>query len=269
VKRADVVDWLTEEPARTGLFTDFDGTLSAIVKDPGEARPLPGAVEILHALAGRLAVVAVVSGRPAGFLGEVLALPAAGGRLHVYGLHGLEHTTGSGIDIAEPVTLWADRLRAAWRRLAEGAPPGLDLEDKGFGLTVHWREAADPTIAAAGRMLAEKVAAEQGLVVRPGRASAELVPPVGIDKGSVVREWATRLTSPRLAFLGDDVSDELAFRALTELEANGAADVLRVAVDSTEAPKALLDAADARLDGPEEAVTVLGETLQGLGTERR
>ena len=40
-------------PDRTALLTDFDGTISPIVDDPAAARPLPGAVDALHALPGR------------------------------------------------------------------------------------------------------------------------------------------------------------------------------------------------------------------------
>ena len=56
---------LTERPERAALFCDFDGTLAPIVADPADARPLPGATDVLGVLAGRYRLVAVVSGRPA------------------------------------------------------------------------------------------------------------------------------------------------------------------------------------------------------------
>lgn len=269
-----VVDWLTADPTRTGLLADFDGTLSSIVDDPEAATPLAGVVPTLHGLASRLAVVAVVSGRPARFLVDRLALEGSSGRLHAYGLHGLEHTTGSGIEVAPVVLAWQEPLRAARDDLERGAPPGVVLEDKGFGLTLHWRLASSPGAAELGRALADRVAAAYGLHVRPGRASAELVPPVGVDKGTVVLEWGRRLASaagaaPRLAFFGDDVGDELAFEALAVLASGGTAHALRVAVRSAEAPSSLLDTADVVLDEPAEAARVLALALERLDATAR
>ena len=40
--------------ASSAVLTDFDGTLSPIVDDPEAARPAPGAVEVLTALADAL-----------------------------------------------------------------------------------------------------------------------------------------------------------------------------------------------------------------------
>ncbi|HET7722531.1 MAG TPA: trehalose-phosphatase, partial [Acidimicrobiales bacterium] len=82
-----------DDPDRTGVFTDFDGTLAPIVEDPAAARPLPGVVDALAALAGRYGRVGVISGRPASFLAEHL-----GGRgVFLSGLYGLEFVEeGSG-----------------------------------------------------------------------------------------------------------------------------------------------------------------------------
>ncbi|HEX9968517.1 MAG TPA: hypothetical protein VGB03_00135, partial [Acidimicrobiales bacterium] len=49
------------EPGKAGILTDFDGTLAPIVPDPTMARPLPGAVEVLHDLSRRFALVGVIS----------------------------------------------------------------------------------------------------------------------------------------------------------------------------------------------------------------
>lgn len=269
---ASVVDWLTTDPGRTGLFTDYDGTLSPIVTIPEDAVPLPGAVESLHTLAGRLAAVGIVSGRPVRFLVERLGPAAADGLIHCYGLHGLEHSTGAGIDIAAAALTWQPVLEEVVEEALAAAPPGVAVEDKAFGVTLHWRRAADAASAArAGQGLADSLAAEHRLVVRPGRASVELVPPVGIDKGSVLLEWGDRLrdagmphTLPRLAFMGDDVGDELGFEALASLVRSGRAEALRIAVSSPEAPVGLLASADVVLSGPEEVAEVLSESAARL-----
>lgn len=270
----DIVDWLSADPASTGLFVDFDGTISPIVNEPEAAQPLAGVVETLHALAAHLASVAVVSGRPARFLVDRLGLEGSSGRLLAYGLHGLEQASGAEVAVAEAAAPWLPALRAAWDELVASAPAGLDLEDKGFGLTLHWRLSGSPEVAAQSRALAERVAEAHGLFVRPGRASAELVPPVGIDKGSVVLAEAERLAAagagvPRLSFIGDDVGDELAFEALGSLERAGRADVLRVAVGSSEIPERLVRLADVVVADPPEAAAVLKRTLGRLEARGR
>jgi trehalose 6-phosphate phosphatase len=67
---ADEAAWLSQRASEVALCLDFDGTLAPIVKNPDDARPLPGLLELLAALAGRFAAVALVSGRPAAFLAE-------------------------------------------------------------------------------------------------------------------------------------------------------------------------------------------------------
>ena len=62
----------------------------------------------------------------------------------------------------------------------------------------------------------------------------ELVLPLGIDKGSVVRELCDGLA--RAAFLGDDAGDLLAFRALDELGTTSGLRTLKVAVTGDERP---------------------------------
>ena len=39
----DALSLLSSDPGVTGIFTDFDGTVSPIVDDPGEARPVADA----------------------------------------------------------------------------------------------------------------------------------------------------------------------------------------------------------------------------------
>src|SRR5438270_14049921 len=57
------LDRVASDPSHTGIFCDFDGTLSEIVDRPADARPVDGASECLSRLALRFQVVAVISGR--------------------------------------------------------------------------------------------------------------------------------------------------------------------------------------------------------------
>jgi trehalose 6-phosphate phosphatase len=83
-------------------LTDFDGTLSALVDDPADAVPGPGAVEVLGALSERAALVGVVSGRPV----DVLARHVPDERIHLSGLYGIERREGGAVVDAPEARRW-------------------------------------------------------------------------------------------------------------------------------------------------------------------
>jgi trehalose 6-phosphate phosphatase len=80
----------------------------------------------------------------------------------------------------------------------------------------------------------------------------EVRPPVAADKGTAVRALVTRAAVRRGLYAGDDTTDLDAFAGLDELDVG-----VRVAVDSGEAPPALLEAADIVVDGPEGVLELL------------
>ena len=245
------------DPAGSAIFTDFDGTLAPIVDDPAAARPLPGAVDTLAALARRYGRVGVISGRPAAFLQEHL-----GGRgLFLSGLYGLELAPGDGeIHTIPEVQEWRRVVDEVAARAEADLPKGLSLERKGLAVTVHYR--ADPSREAAAETWAAAEAEATGLVVHPARMSYELRPPVERDKGAVLFDAVEGRR--QACFLGDDRGDLSAFDALDRL-GDGGATVVRVAVRSDEAPEELLDRADLVVDGPEGALSVLRAVLEGPG----
>jgi trehalose 6-phosphate phosphatase len=256
---------LSRAPSRTALFTDFDGTLAPIVADPEDAMPAAGAMEVLRELVAHLAFVAVVSGRQAAWLAGRLADGAGPERLQLFGLHGLEQWVAGQSQPVDAARPWLEVVAAARARAEAAAAtiPGLAVEDKQFGLTLHWRRASDPAaVEAAGAALAHELATESGMLERPGKASVELVPPLGIDKGTVVREHGRGLGAA--AFLGDDAGDLRAFDGLDVLAASGVT-VCRIAVSSLEAPAELIERADLVLEGPDECV----EMLRRLGAAVR
>jgi trehalose 6-phosphate phosphatase len=238
------------DPGGTGVFTDFDGTLAPIVDDPSEARPLPGVVDALEALAGRYGRVGVISGRPASFLKDHL-----GGRgIFLSGLYGLEFVEeGSGdIRAIEEAAPWRDVVGEVAAAGEADLPAGVSVERKGLCLTVHHRR--DPSRSEESRHWVEAKARETGLVVHPARMSFELRPPIKRDKGSVLSEAAEGRR--RVCFLGDDRGDLTAFDTLDRMAEQGAT-VLRVGVDSEEAPAELLERADIVVESPEGSLRIL------------
>ncbi len=251
---------LRSDPSRTGIFCDFDGTLSAIVDDPSQSRPVEGAVDVLAALARAYARVGVVSGRPADFLLRHLGpgpdaadlTDAEHGSLLLAGLYGLEVVRDGEVVSTEEVRRWGPVLDEAIARLKDEAPDGVSVEEKGFTVVLHFR--SHPELADEARALAEREAERSELVVGEGRQSLELRPPLETSKGTVVAEAASGLAA--VCFLGDDHGDLTAFDALDDL-AEGGTTTVRVGVRSEEAPEELLERADVVVDGPEEVVELL------------
>jgi trehalose 6-phosphate phosphatase len=229
------------------------------VADPDGARALPESLAALELLAGRVGLVAVVSGRPVAFLRSAFAESLVAGvwrggdhgggaeRLVLVGQHGLERMVAGRLVVDERVAPWRDSVEAAARQ-AEAEVPELVVERKGgVAVNLHWRTAPDQAVA--GEALGRRLAEAHGLAAHPMRMGVELRPPVAVDKGTVVAE----LVAGRHAalFAGDDHGDVAAFVALDDLVATGRLDhAVRVAVRSAEAPPALLDAADHQVDGP-------------------
>ena len=235
-----------DDPARAGLFTDFDGTLSAFVDDPATAVPVAGAMEALAAVAARLGVVWVVSGRPVSFL-RSLTPPG----VQISGLYGLESSVGGVVTEHPDAGRWRATITEVATR-AEAELAGVGVEPKGVALTLHYRGRA--SVEDSVRAYAAEQAARTGLVVHDAKMSVELRPPIRADKGTVLEGAATGLAAA--CFIGDDRGDISAFDALDRLAARGVATV-RVAVGSPEAPAELLARADIVADGPTAVVGLL------------
>ena len=243
---ADLLDPLRAHPERAAVLTDFDGTLSPIVEDWTAAAPLAGAKDVLADLAERYAVVGVISGRPVGFLAETLGCT----KLRLAGLYGLE----SVIDGVRIPAEGAEEWRACVEKAVDQATNrfGALVEDKGLSMTIHFR--TKPELAADVLKWAQREEKRTGLVLRSAKASVELHPPVSFDKGTVVEHAVGALQAA--CFLGDDVGDLPAFAALDRLRDRGVHTV-KIGVRTSEAPSALLDAADLVVEGPIGALEVL------------
>jgi trehalose-phosphatase len=228
---------LAADPAEAGLFLDFDGVLAPIVDRPEDAAAPPETRIELERLVGRYALVAIVSGRASD---DVRARVGVDGVVCV-GSHGLE---------LEPQ---ADRWRRVMAAFAAEAPwPRAEVEVKGLAVAFHFRGRSDEQQAVRELDAIAGSAREDGLVARYGRKVLEVLPPVGSHKGTAVRHLLEEHGLRRALAAGDDTTDIDSFAALEGLEIG-----VRVAVASAEAPSALLDAADIRLDSTDEFLGLL------------
>jgi trehalose-phosphatase len=233
----DPLAQLVSSPAEAGLFLDFDGVLAPIVERPEDAEPPPETRAELQRLVEKYALVAVVSGRAGD---DVRARLGVDGVVCV-GSHGLE---------LEPR---ADRWRRTLAAFAADAPwPPDEIEVKGLAVAFHFRGRDDEREAVRALDAIAETAREDGLVARYGRKILEVLPPVGSHKGTAVRHLIDERGLKRALAAGDDTTDIDSFAALDGLDV-----AVRVAVASAEAPSALLDTADIRVESTDEFLSLL------------
>jgi trehalose 6-phosphate phosphatase len=244
----DALDALRRDPAAAGVFVDFDGTLSPIVTVASDARPLPGVCDVLVRLTHALGRVAVVSGRPLSYLSE--HLPA---EVELHGLYGLESRVDAEDRIHADAARWRPVIAGIAAEAAHAlATAGVDVEDKGLSLTLHFRRVPDAEDQALD--WARTVAARTELHLRAAKKSLELHPPVSVDKGTIVEERSEGLGA--VTYIGDDVGDLPAFEALDRLAERGLAAV-KVAVRTPDVSAALTQQAHVLVDGPQGALELL------------
>lgn len=198
---------------RIAVFLDYDGTLTPIVERPDLA-VLDDSVRASIRRLAALCPVAVVSGRD---LDDVAR--------HV-GLDELVYAGSHGFDIRGPGlrtqigTEYLTDLDTAETSLKErlSAIGGALVERKRFAIAVHTRRVAPPDKPAVAEAVRDVAAGHPQLRVTGGKEIHELRPNVPWDKGRAVLSLLDRLglagveTVP--IYLGDDETDEDAFRAL-------------------------------------------------------
>lgn len=230
---------LRADLAGAALFVDFDGSVAPIVAQPPDARPLPAAVDALARLAPRCRRVAVLSGRPVAFLDPWF--PPA---ICLAGLYGLERRDAGGLASHPDATPWRQVVATLANQARRELPAGVLVEDKGLSLTLHFRTApdAEPFVV----RFADEQARATGLHARAAKMSVELHPPLAIDKGTVIEEWAEGAST--VLYAGDDAGDLPAFAALRRLASPVV--TVGIAVAGAETPPVVLAAADLVVAGP-------------------
>jgi trehalose 6-phosphate phosphatase len=202
--------------APAALFLDFDGTLVELAEAPGAISVPSGLTPLLDRLSARLeGRLAVVSGRAL----QDLRRHLGGGAAVLSGSHGAElrYADGRHIPVAAPPGLAA--ARESVRRFAAGGE-GLLVEDKPAGVALHYRLA--PARAEEADAFLEALAESSGLALQRGKMVAELRPH-GSDKGKALSRLMAEppFAGARPVFVGDDLTDEDAFRAAAALGGEG------------------------------------------------
>jgi trehalose 6-phosphate phosphatase len=201
---------------RPALFVDYDGTLTPIVQRPEWAVLARSMRDVLRDLT-QCCPVAVISGRDLANARELVGLDDV-----VYaGSHGFDIEGPAGIHMQhDGAKASIPDLDAAEKSLgsALGRVAGALLERKRFTLAVHFRNVAESEVATVAQAVDTVARHHERLEVTHGKKVFELRPRVDWDKGKAVSWLFDALgldASTHVAvYIGDDITDEDAFRAL-------------------------------------------------------
>jgi trehalose 6-phosphate phosphatase len=241
------------EAAQKVLLLDYDGTLAPFHQEPNKAEPYPGIRQMLNRIMHVPDIrLVIISGR---WTKDLIPLLQLEKQPEIWGSHGLERLKADGsyeIDAIDEQHL--DGLVAADEGIEE---LGLTsrCEKKPGSLAIHWRgldqvmvkeirnqvESRWSTLAQAWQLSLQKF--DGGLELRvPGR-----------DKGDAVGTILAEMNQDAVtAYLGDDLTDEDAFRAI---KGKGVGILVREELRPT--------AADLWIRPPEELLTFLSGWIEG------
>ncbi|QNI30436.1 trehalose-phosphatase [Alloacidobacterium dinghuense] len=240
------------------LLLDYDGTLAPFQTDRHQAYPYPGIVPILERIIGSgRTKLAIVSGRP---VIEIQNLLSQLTDFEIWGAHGLEHLSADGFyrrTEIEPNTLAIIRQAEDWL-LQAGLLPITEI--KPGGIAVHWRGLSASEVEHVQSRIQEgwnKFEGVQGIKLLAFDGGIELRA-ARPDKGDVIDAiLKTTDAATPVAFLGDDFTDEDAFRVLN---GRGLSVLVRHEYRKT--------IADAWLQPPQELIDFLAtwSDIAGMGT---
>ncbi|GAC1635307.1 MAG: trehalose-phosphatase [Ktedonobacteraceae bacterium] len=249
-----------------GLVFDFDGTLSSIAPTPEGAHLYPG-VAFLLKRAKENAHIAIMTGR---------AIENGAEKVNVEGLtyigtHGLEWSDGlpsthtvevvsAALEYVKPGEYLLDLVEQQLPQL----PPGVIVQRKRFGGSIHYRLATNPEEAhqKIWAILAEP-ARRLNMSLSDGKRIVEIRVPLAVHKGQALRRFVQRFELQGVVFAGDDRTDLDAVLEITKLKQEGMA-ALAIVVQHPDTLPLMLEHADIVVQGVEGMVSLLGDMVEML-----
>jgi trehalose 6-phosphate phosphatase len=252
---SEIVLLLATRPA--GLLSDIDGTLSKIAPRPEDAIVDVATRDVLQSLRRRLELVGVVTGRAAHDAEQMLGL----NELVYFGNHGMERLEEGSLTVvaaARPfVAAIAETLNAVRLRYPD---PNVLFENKGVSGSIHFRLTVNPELVQDELLeIVAPLARAAGLQLTLGRMIIELRPPVRANKGTALADVVEEHKLRSLLYLGDDITDLDAMRALHELRDAGKVIGLSIGVLDVESPVEIAETADRTVLGVDGARALLAE----------
>lgn len=206
------------------LFLDFDGTLTPLAETPGKVVFPEEAKELIYALSQEpLCKIAIISGRVLEDLKDRV------------GLKGIVYVGNHGFEIEGPKIKFKSVVPNGYKEVLKKIKQELDekllsvkgtlVEDKGYTLTLHYRLVDKRDAPAVEKIFRDVTAAPLAgnkIKITSGKEVFEIRPPMEWDKGKAVlwllarQKFAVGKRTVIPIYIGDDITDEDAFRALKE-----------------------------------------------------
>jgi len=248
-----------------GLVFDIDGTLSPIAPTPDEARLYPGVASLLQQ-ASEHAHVAIMTGRA---IDNGAAMVNINGLTYI-GSHGLEWCNG--LPALHPVRVAPEALAyihpgnvlldLAEKELA--ALPGIIVERKRIGGTIHYRLCPDPEQARQMILsLLQEPAQRLGMRLDQEKRAVEIRTPLAVNKGQALLWFMLIYGLHGIIFAGDDRTDLDAVMEISRLRQQGIA-ALAIVVQHSDTPPALLEQADLVVQGVDGMAELLRQIVASL-----
>lgn len=214
------IDKALKSGGRIFLFLDYDGTLTAIVKDPLAAHLNPTTKKLLRQLSKKKnLVLGIISGRS---LADIKKRVGVNNILYA-GNHGLEllfkgkktYTQEALLKQCLPTLNLAKR---DLKRVLAGTK-GVVFEDKGIIFAVHYRKVKKDLdrIRSIFKKIASPYLKNGKLKITTGKKVLEIRPNIPIDKFDAVNFFQKQLKKKAneiTIFIGDDLTDEDVFKRL-------------------------------------------------------
>lgn len=200
---------------KTVLFLDYDGTLTPIVDRPDMARVSDGMRTTVQKLAGKY-TTAVVSGRMREDVEDLLGVKG----IFYAGSHGFD-IKGEGLDMVHPAAEKAVPVVNECIKILKEKTEGIEgiiIEEKKYSVAVHYRMAEEKHLPDITEMVKELVSSYDVLRLMSGKKVFELLPNIEWNKSRAIH-WIMKAmelswTSSSVIYIGDDVTDEYAFRGI-------------------------------------------------------
>jgi alpha,alpha-trehalase len=201
---------------RVAVFLDYDGTLTPIVRHPENALLSDSVRQALRELSAR-APIAILSGRD---LDDVRRRVDVDGIVYA-GSHGFDIAGPRGLrrQVATEFLPQLDMAGNELRDVLDGIS-GAQVERKHFSVAAHYRNVGENDAPRVQRVVDAVAARHRELRRIDGKKVYELLPAIDWDKGKAVMWLLETLRleggSVRPIYIGDDKTDEDAFRALKQ-----------------------------------------------------
>jgi trehalose 6-phosphate phosphatase len=238
-----------------GLITDMDGTINEIPHDFLQKTLHPLVTPQLTNLAAQLELLAIVSGRKTEALREIINIEG----VKYIGNYGMEWWENNRAVLHPDINTSLSAMRAVAQELdALRSVEGIIIQDKWATMSIHYHLCRQPEVAKQQILdLLYKSPHINNLRLMDEKTNIGIVPRVDINKGTAVTSLIKEYHLQSAIYLGDDIGDVPAFKAVRQAREKETFDGLAILVTGPETSQEILGEADFTLNDVQETEQLL------------